>query len=336
MDESDLFPGFGRPEDSRQDGRAPRRRSRADRPTPAPDAAAAPTPTPTPTPTPMPAGKSTARARSMATAPTRWIDHHDLAAPTLRHLTECPALAETASALVERCLASGRRFPHTLISGPADSSKRLIARAIAAEMAAPMHVVELVHVRDPDTLHASLRRIPAGAVALLSGAEAFNDAAMAALSRAIGAREPTAEPSMRDILQDIDREPWQRESKARSPRRYEDFTVILTARHHVAPTSTLHRWVELQFFTRRDGHTECARMARALRRVGIDLGPERLAEFAAFAATYRIRTTQAVNMLTVHLDAVRSTHAARDAAFAHAMDPTQVKRMQSLLRKIAA
>jgi len=338
MDESELFPGFGRPEDRRQEDGTKRRRMRAERrgpapaPAPAPveGTASAPAPAPTPAHTPAP------RATPAATAPARWIGHDDLAAPTLRHLTECPALAETASTLVERCLACGVRFPHTLISGPADSSKRVIARAIAAEMAAPLHVVELVHVRDPDALHSALRRIPAGAVALLSGAESFNKAAMAALSRAIGAREPTTEPSMRDFLLDLDREPWKRESKTRAPKRYEDFTVILTARRHVPPTSALHRWVELQFFTRRDGHTECARMSRALRRAGVDLAHHQLAEFAEFAAVYRIRTAQAVNMLTVHLDAVRRDPTARDAAFAHAMDPTQVKRVRAILRKIAA
>jgi hypothetical protein len=337
MDESELFPGFGRPEDRRQEDGTPRSGKRAPRAKPAPGAR------PAPGATAAPRAKADADPASTPAAPApvpappaRWITHEDLAAPTLSHLAECPALAETASAIVERCLAGAVRFPHTLLVGPADSSKRLIAQAIAADMAAPFHVVELVHIKDPDALHAALRKIPTGAVVLMSGAEAFGGSAPAALSRAVGSREPVRDTTMDELMREFDREAWKRERKARAERRYEDFTVILTSRTHVPPDSPFHRWVQLQFFTQRNGQTERARMARALRRAGIPLEPAKLSEFASFAATYRIRTVQAVNTLAAHLEAVRDDAAARDAVFEHAMDPTQVKRVRALLRRIAA
>jgi hypothetical protein len=337
MDESELFPGFGRPEDRRQEDGTPRSRKRAPRPKQAPGskaapgAKAAPDAKPDADPAAMPA-KPAATPAPLA----RWITHEDLAAPTLSHLGECPALAETASAIAERCLAGSARFPHTLLVGPADSSKRLIAQAIAADMAAPFHVVELIHVKDPDALHAALRKVPAGAVVLMSGAEAFGGGALAELSRAVGAREHVRDTSLRDFVREFDREPWKRDERPRAARRYEDFTVIVTSRTHVPPDSPFHRWVQLQFFTQRNGQTERARMARALRRAGIPLEPAKLSEFASFAATYRIRTVQALNTLAAHLEAVRDDPAARDAVFEHAMDPTQVKRVRALLRRIAA
>ena len=80
MDESELFPGFGRPEDRRQEDGTPRGRKRATRAKPKPGAQADADPAATPAPpTVIPAPAAT------PAPPARWITHEDLAAPTLSH-----------------------------------------------------------------------------------------------------------------------------------------------------------------------------------------------------------------------------------------------------------
>lgn len=342
MDESDLFPGFDRPEDRRQeDGKKKRTRTRAPRLPRTAHADSSPQPLPQPVPQPLAAeesGAPSARpAAGASVAPPRLLGPDDLAAPTIDHLMECPALAETASAIVERCLAEQRRFPHTLLVGPADSSKRTIAQAIAADMAAPFHVVEMLHINGPDALDAALRGIPAGAVALVSGIDTTAPNAIADLARAVVSRESVRDTSFRDLMREVDGEPWKKLARARAPRGYQDFTVVMTSRTHVPSDSPLHRWVQMQFFTQRNARTEAMRMHRAFRRAGLPIELEQLCELARFAVTFKVRTLQAVNAVLLRgADRGRIDAAALESMFEHAMDPEQVRKMRRFLRKAAA
>jgi Holliday junction resolvasome RuvABC ATP-dependent DNA helicase subunit len=64
--------------------------------------------------------------------------------------------AESLQRAAERCLRERRRFPHTLIIGPRDSSKRTLARAIAWEMAVPVVEVDVKSMRDLHTVDAKV------------------------------------------------------------------------------------------------------------------------------------------------------------------------------------
>ena len=371
MDESDLFPGFDRPEDRRQEDGKKRRRAKrgtAQRP------AAGGDPNPAPGPDAVAAAPATAVVGATTPAkptPVRLVTPHDLAASTLEHLSEFPMLGETASAIVEHCLAANARFPHTLLVGPADSSKRVIAQAIAMDMAAPFHAVEMLHINGPDALHNAFRAVPAGAVVLVSGIDTVTPNALADLSRAVDARESVRDTTLRDLMREVDGEPWKRAGRQRGPRAYADFTVVLTSRSHVPSDSPLHRWVQLQYFTQRNAKTESARMDRAFRRLGIRLEPQLLSDLARFAVTFKVRTLQAVASMAMLWDTVRKDAYARAACgmppieadaqageastsggvaasafgdmgrvleqvFEHAMDPEQVKKMRRFLRRTAA
>jgi hypothetical protein len=354
MDESGLFPGFGQPEDRRPDGAGKRTRRTKKATAPGTPAAGAAARGELPATEPAPAGGAAgghATAIAAAALPGRMLTHEDFAANTLTHLAECPALAQTASAVVEHCLAARMRFPHTLLVGPADSSKRLIAQAIAADMAAPFHALEMLHINGSDALHAALKGIPDGAVLLVSGIDTVTPNALADLARAVDGRESVRDTTMRDLMRQMDGEKWKRPARGKPARAYGDFTVILTSRTHVPSDSALHRWVQLQFFTQRNAHTEAARLGRAFRRAGVGIVPAALAELARFAVTFKVRSLQAASSVAL----LRGTGAACGAAAAgpglitegelartlegmleHAMDPEQVKKLRRFMRRAAA
>lgn len=278
MDESDLFAGIGADPARSQEGT----NDRAQR---APDDSVPPV-----------------RAK-----PVALVTHEHLAAHALCHLQECPMLGTTAGALAEECLAAGTRFPHTLLVGPADSSKRTIARSIAADMAAPLHHVEMLELSNPDLMHAAFSGIPDGAVVLVSGIDTAPGGALSDLARVASARRSVRRPDFGDMLRRLERDPWRRApgTKDRARRAYGDFTMVLTARRHVPSDSPLHRWVQLQFFTRRTADTEVARLGRLFRHVGWDLDREVLGIFADFAVRYGIRSLQFVNGLLLALRSFR-------------------------------
>ncbi len=336
MDESGLFPGFGQPEDRRPDGAGKRKRrtkKRASGPGSAPAAATA-----------------CASAAPVIPAPARMLTHEDLAANTLTHLAECPALAQTAAAVVEHCLAARMRFPHTLLVGPADSSKRLIAQAIAADMAAPFHAIEMLHINGSDALHAALKGIPDGAVLLVSGIDTVTPNALADLARAVGGRESVRDTTMRDLMRQMDGEKWKRPARGKPARAYGDFTVVLTSRTHVPSDSALHRWLQLQFFTQRNAQTEAARLGRAFRRAGVPIAPAALAELARFAVTFKVRSIQAASSVALLRGAVEAGAGGGgpgpitvaelgrtlEGMLEHAMDPEQVKKLRRFMRRAAA
>jgi hypothetical protein len=291
MDESDLFAGIGADPTRSLDGHpAPEPATPS-----APEAPAASGCQPLPSPVD--------RVAPPPFVPAALVTHEHLAVPTLSHLRECAGLADTLSVLAEDCLRTRARFPHVLLSGPADSSKQTIARALAADLAAPFHQVDIVHLRSPDRMHATFRMIPDGAVVLVTGLDVAAPGALHDLARVVDGRASVRSPGLTDILRDVDREPWQRTGRAkpRGGRAYGDFTVVLSSRSHVATDSALHRWVQLQFFTRRDADTEAARMQRAFRWAGHDVDGEPLRVFAQFAIDFGMRTLQFVNGLAAFL-----------------------------------
>ena len=73
---------------------------------------------------------------SMQRTPPTVLDPSILVPPSFAHLAEAPALATALQRTVESCLRARARFPHTLLVGPADATKRSIATMLAAEMAA--------------------------------------------------------------------------------------------------------------------------------------------------------------------------------------------------------
>lgn len=299
-------------------------------------------------------------------APVAMVTHEHLAAPTLSHLAEFPTLGATLGAVAEESLRTGTRFPHTLLVGPADSSKRTIARAIAADMAAPFHQVEMMQVTDANLMHAAFRGIPDGAVVLVDGVDTLSPNALSDLSRVVAARGTVRERGFLDLMRQLDREPWRHgEGKSREkrhgtgnrpPRAYGDFTMVLTARKHVPSDSALHRWVELQFFTRRTAATEAARLDRLFRHAGGVHDTATLEAFASFAVEFGIRSLQFVNALNLFLgtvspgedDAAAATGAhdpqptpesirrVLGLVFEHSMDPVRTRRAMRQAQRAAA
>lgn len=323
---------------------------------------------------PAPARSPEDTATRAPSAPVAMVTHEHLAVPTLAHLREYPTLGATLGAVAEECLRAGARFPHTLLVGPADSSKRTIARAIAADMAAPFHQVDMMQVTDPNRMHAAFRGLPDGAVVLVDGVDTLSPNALSDLSRVATAGRSVREPSFLDLMRKMDREPWQRRDATRRtgndraagpgadgarggtpgrdgapkarPRAYGDFTMVLTVRKHVPSDSALHRWVELQFFTRRTAATEAARLDRLFRHTGTVHDAETLATFASFAVEFGIRSLQFVNAFNAFVGTVdlgtpeASAVMAADTGgptpdsirrvlglvFEHSMDPVRTRR----------
>lgn len=309
MDESTLFPGFGRPDDDDRTARrkrAPRAKATGrTKHAAATDAAGGTAPDAARQASaeafaPPPPGPDDC-VPAAPFVPAALLDHAHLGSPTLHHLKECPALGITASAVLEECLRTRRRFPHTLLVGPADSSKRTIARAIADEMAVPFHAFEFMHLRGPRGLHAALGGVPAGAVVLLSGLEAACPEALGDLALAVQERRrPRIPQSFESMIRGMDAEAWKR-GQRRPPARYADFTVILTSREHVPSGSSLHRWVELQYFLQRNAETESARLRRLFRHAGIALDDDTVQAIAETAVESRIRTLQVANLMAAFI-----------------------------------
>ena len=327
MDESDLFAGIGADPTRSQDGE------------PAPEPVLPPAPE-----VPAPSGcrpptSAVDRAAPPPFVPVALVTHEHLAVPTLSHLHECPSLADTLSVLVEDCLRTRTRFPHMLLSGPADSSKQVVARAVAADMAAPFHHVDAVQLRSPERMHATFRAVPDGAVVLVTGLDVAPPEALHDLARVVDARASVRSPGLMELLRSADREPWQRTgpAKSRGGRAYGDFTVVLSSRSHVATDSALHRWVQLQFFTRRDADTEAERMRRAFRWAGYRMDGEPLQGFAQFAIDFGVRTLHFVNAVAAFCRGCeRDEAAAPDAVPETAIDGIDLppERLRAVLGNI--
>jgi hypothetical protein len=299
MDESSMFPGFGRPDDhdrTEKRTRGTRTKQRTGEAKACADTAANPA-------APAAAIAATAPPRCPEDCvspapfvPVTLLDHTHLAAHTFDHLEECPFLGITAAGYVEECLRTRRRFPHTLIVGPADSSKRTIARTIAAEMAAPVHMVEFSQLRGPDALHHALKDVPAGAVVIVGGLESACCEALSDIASVMNGRRPARERGLLDLMRDIHSESWKRGPR-RAATPYADFTMILISRENLPPSAPIRRAVQLQYFTKRDAATEQARLKRLFRHSGCSIGTESAEVLASIAVDSRIRTLQVANVI---------------------------------------
>ena len=241
-----------------------------------------------------------AHARTHANTKATMLDHTHLAAPTLSHLEECPAIGRALASIVEQCLQNGMRFPHTLLVGGADSSKRVIAAAIAAEMAVPFHYLELIQLCSGDALHAALRPVTAGSVVLIGGLDNAVEGIYTDLARAIIGRERPKESNFAMWMREMNREDWQKASR-QSSSKYADFTVILTARlHHPAHADYL-RWVERHYFTKKCEASETARLRRLFRHTDRSVDDHVIRLIAQTTTTFGVRTIEAANAVTEHM-----------------------------------
>ena len=216
-----------------------------------------------------------------------------LVPPSLSHLVEAPVLASALLRKVEHCFSTRTRFPHTLLQGPADGSKRAIAHAIAAEMAAPVRSLDLALVVSPDDLHSVFRDAAPGAVVLVSGLHAASPMVLRDLARA-AARTPIAPQRNRPHLPFADPALVRPERPARP---YADFTIIATAREELDCSQFLE-WVEARYYLCRTPATESARVTRLFARSGCQVDAASCRTIAELLVKRRIRTLPGVGAIT--------------------------------------
>lgn len=267
------------------------------------------------------------------------VDHAHLVPPTFEHFGESLPMRESLSKLVEQCLRNRRRFPHMLLCGPADTSKRSIATTIAREMAVPITHLDMLQVSGPDELHSAFRSLTDGSIVLLTGIDLVPDASYPALSRCIETRERVHEVTLESLIRKIDKESWKKSPRAAS-HRYADFTIIATARRSMTERLPYLRWVELQCYTRRNAQTEQARLRRGFLHAGVNIEETTLTTLAEFVVTFKLRTLQAINRVLQFLrespvNAESETKLAErlPELFFEAIDPKVLKR---ILRKTRA
>ncbi|MFM9143909.1 MAG: hypothetical protein ACKORL_00685, partial [Phycisphaerales bacterium] len=199
------------------------------------------------------------------------LDHRHLVPPTLGHLGEHPGLASLLDAEVTTCLARRARFPHTLLVGPADSSKRAIIATVAAELDVPVTWTDAAAMNDARELDRTLRRAAPGSIVAIAGADDLDTDTWSELARIAATREPPRLRGYLALMHEMELEPWQRTPADRS--RYAEFTFMLTSRRHVATTAASVRWVERQWFVPRSKETETVRLRRLLRAASTDPSP---------------------------------------------------------------
>lgn len=228
----------------------------------------------------------------MHRTPPAVLDPSILVPPSFAHLAEVPALATALQRTVEACLQSRARFPHTLLVGPADASKRSIAAVIAAEMAVPISFIDLTLVAAPDDLHAALKDVPIGGVVVASGFDAVHPNIVRDIARAVSQRRPAVAAASRPQL------PWDLDPAlgrpARAPKPYAEFTMIGTAREPLEGVGRFMGWVEQQFHLRRSPASEAARLGRAFARFGLAVDAAGCRAMAERVVGLGIRTLPAV------------------------------------------
>ena len=223
------------------------------------------------------------------------LDHRHLVPPTLRHLEEQPGLAMLLDAEVTTCLARGGRFPHTLLVGPADSSKRAVIATVAAELDVPINWTDAATMNDRHEIDRTLRRAAPGSIVAIVGADGLDEDAWAELARIAATREAPRTRGFLAAMQELELEPWQRTPAER--RLYPDFTFMMTSRRHIAATAPTVRWVERQWFVPRTKESEAVRLRRLLRAAAVEASSESIDAFAEFAPGLGIRTLGLANAL---------------------------------------
>ncbi|MEN9642913.1 MAG: hypothetical protein RIR77_2102 [Planctomycetota bacterium] len=242
-----------------------------------------------------------------------------LAAPSLTHLREAPALASTLSRTVEECQRSGCRFPHTLLVGPSDSGKRGLVSTIAAELAVPVIAVDATIIGSSDDLHAAFRRALDGSIVVISGMEGALPAMLRDIARAAarnrlsgtGGARPTFPgtpgnwgtpnfkgmagiPGFPGIGGFSTDEP---DPRARASRRYEDFTIILTSRSPIPVDSGHCNWIERTFYLTRTQASEAVRLERVLQRAGLNIDAAGAASLGRCVSDFGLRTLTCASLV---------------------------------------
>jgi hypothetical protein len=210
------------------------------------------------------------------------VDPAMLRVPTLAHLGEHPALGAMLSSLVDESLRAGRPFPHTLLSGPGDTSKRVIAHAVAAEMAVPIVELDLSTIRTPQELHDALLALHAGTVLLVTRAEHAPPGPLNDLANAFLARRP--------VLRSL------------PGACYEPFTAFLATRLALESDGRCCTTFSQRFFLARSDASETARLSRVLRRIGLTCRDDAVTTLAAHAVRFRLRTLDVARAVAMVLE----------------------------------
>jgi hypothetical protein len=222
------------------------------------------------------------------------------------HFREAPSLGPVLERIVLRQLAARRRFPHTLLVGPGGTSKRSLARLIAAEMAVPVHQVDVALLAAPDELHKVLRKAEAGHIVLVAGLDAAAPMALRDLGRASKRRIAVGNRP----LQGGPTDPWAFLAGGdadRASRSYEDFTLIATLRDASEVPAQLIGWFEHTYHLRRSVETEAVRVDRVMRRLGLTLGRAACRTVADHAIRFGIETLQCLEAIADWMRAERQT-----------------------------
>ena len=242
--------------------------------------------------TPEPNDRSNDSPATPRISPSAPIGPGHLHPPTLRHFAEHPALAQSIGLTVERCLRTRTRFPHTLLVGDADTGKRSLAHAVAADLAVGLREIDMMHVTSDEELERALRAVPEGGILLVTGfehaprgAEVDLTRAMANRTRRVRRNAPTPES-------------WMAAAEALASARPSEFTVIATSRRPLGSNLQVTRFFERTHYLGRTEAGEADRLRRCLRRAGIALAPDAASAVAAFVLAGGMRTLAAASMLT--------------------------------------
>lgn len=230
------------------------------------------------------------RRRPAAPARLLPVDHSFLHVAALAQATEHPRLVPLLEQAVERSLAARQPFPHTLLTGGSDTSKRVLARAIAADMVAPLAELDLSAMRSPDQLHERLASLERGAILLASGAEQATHGPLPDLVSAANCG--------RCVLRNV------------PGGRYEPFTVILCTRERMRAMLAGRDMFGQRFYLERTVESEAIRLRRVLRRAGATCDDDAVSALADGVVSMRLPTLGAATAVatllarrgTVHLD----------------------------------
>lgn len=218
------------------------------------------------------------------------VDHSFLHVATLSHAAEHPQLAAVLEGLVEQSLATRRPFPNTMLTGGSDCSKRVLAHAVAADLAVPLVHVDLSALRSPNELHDQLLAVEAGSIVLATAPEhgmhgPLPDLVSAALTgRCVLRNVPAA--------------------------RYERFTVILCTRERMPVVLGGRDAVVHRFYVNRTAETEAIRLRRVLCRAGATCDAGAAAALATGVVKMRLPTLGAAAAVAALLErrGVRHLH----------------------------
>lgn len=216
------------------------------------------------------------------------VDHSFLHVATLAQATEHPRLLPLLEQAVERAITASHPFPHTMLTGGCNTSKRVLARAIAADLVAPLAELDLSAMRTPDQLHERLSSLDRGSIVLASGVEQalhgpLPDLVSAALcGRCVQRSIPGS--------------------------RYEPFTIILCTRDPMPAVLAGRDMFDHRFYLSRTEETEAVRLRRVLRRAGATCEDGAVAALAEGVISMRLPTVGTASAVVALLTRRGTTH----------------------------